>query len=83
MAATWITVGLTGLSLLGGLVGVLIKTLVKVSVAVAGNTQAINTLTEYMQNQDKQNACQDETLANHETRITRIEMVPEVKAGLA
>ena len=75
----WITaIGTIILAL--GVAGSIIAAFVKVAVAVQGNTQAITTLTEYLDKQDKRNDKQDEKLEDHETRIVKIETVHELEA---
>lgn len=79
MKPEWVAIVLTAIGMLAAFVGVLVK----VAVALAANTKAVKDLSDFLSEQKEVNACQDDTLGNHEMRITKIEMVPEVKKAIA
>jgi hypothetical protein len=75
----WITaIGTIILAL--GVAGTIVGAFIKVAVAVQGNTEAIRTLTDYLDKQDARNDKQDSKLEDHETRIVKIETVHEIEA---
>ena len=73
--AEWISVGIAGLLLVGSVVAALIK----VSIAVAGNTQATNTLSAYLEKQDSRLDEHGRQLENHEGRIIGLEKTHELR----
>jgi hypothetical protein len=77
--ADWMMVVLTAVSILvsGGIQALV--WVVNIKGAVAANTQAIKSLTDYMDRKDKHDDDQDKQLSNHERRITRIETTHEIK----
>lgn len=77
--AEWIAAICAVATIFGTVMAFLIKTMLGVSSTINGNTNAINTLTEYMEKQDKKNTEQDETLENHEGRLIKIETVHELR----
>lgn len=75
--AEWVAVTISALVLLAAVV----SALVRVSVAVAGNTQAVKVLTDYLDKQAIRNDCQDDKLGDHEKRITVIETVHKIEGA--
>lgn len=75
----WIAIILTALSFLVIVIVFIVRVSVSFSVALSGNTEAIKTLTDYLEKQDKRNDKQDEAIEDHEVRIVRIEQTHKVK----
>lgn len=73
--AEWAAVIIAGV----GLIGAVTAALIRVSVAVSGNTQAVNTLSEFLERQDARMSRHGEKLDDHEARIVEIETIHKVR----
>jgi len=73
--AEWIIVALTAF----GTIGAITTVLIKVSVALSKNTDAIERLTDVMDKQDAKIAELDETIDDHEGRIVAIETIHRIR----
>lgn len=73
--AEWIIVGLTALGMIGSIVVVLIK----VSIALSKNTDAIERLTDVMDKQDARIGELDDAIDDHEGRIVAIETIHRIR----
>jgi hypothetical protein len=75
----WIAIILTAIMMFGSLIALVVR----VSIVVAGNTTAIRNLTQYMEKQDACIEKQNMRLDSVETRVTKIEMVPEIRTAIS
>lgn len=79
MVTAWVAIGISASALLVTLIAVLIR----VAVALSLNTKAVGDLQRILDEVKSKSAQQDDAIEDHETRLARIECVPEVKRVIA